>query len=101
MLWNVKGLDRSVEDLLGGLLTYFVSTMLYMQGMLRGENTRLPQLSPSSDPGVNAICKLSLLLFLSFAPIGFSPGTLVLPSLQKLAFSNSNSARNDRRRIIM
>ena len=32
MLWNVKGLDPSVEDLLGGLLTYFASTMLNMQG---------------------------------------------------------------------
>ena len=26
----------------GGLLAYFVSTMLYMQEMVSGENTRLP-----------------------------------------------------------
>ena len=26
----------------GRLLAYFVSTMLYMQGMVSGENTRLP-----------------------------------------------------------
>ena len=33
-----------------------------------------------SNPGLNAICGLSLLLVLSFAPRGFSPGTLVFPS---------------------
>ena len=42
MLRDIKGLDQSIEDLLGGLLAYFVSTMLYMQGMVGGENTRLP-----------------------------------------------------------
>ena len=31
------------------------------------------------NPGVSAICGLSLLLALSFAPRGFSPGTLVFP----------------------
>ena len=31
-----------------------------------------------------------LLLVLSFAPRGFSPGTPVIPSLQKPAFPNSN-----------
>ena len=32
------------------------------------------------NPGVDAICGLSLLLVLSLAPRGFSPGTLVFPS---------------------
>ena len=45
---------------------------------------------PGSNPGVNAICGLSLLLVLSFAPSGFSPGTLAFPSPQKATFSNSN-----------
>ena len=38
----------------------------------------------------NAICGLSLLLVLSFAPRGFSPGTPVFPSPQKPTLPNSN-----------
>ena len=36
----------------------------------------------------------SLLLVLSFAPRGFSPGTPVVPSPQKPILPNSNSTRN-------
>ena len=39
-----------------------------------------------SNTGVDAICGLSLLLVLSFAPRGFSPGTPVFPSPQKPTF---------------
>ena len=52
------------------------------------------QSGPGSNPGVNAICGLSLLLVLSFAPRGFYPGTPVFPSPQKPTFPNSNSTRN-------
>ena len=52
------------------------------------------QYGPGSNLGVNAICGLSLLLVLSLAPRGFSPGTLVFLSLQKLTFPNSNSTKN-------
>ena len=52
------------------------------------------QRGPGSNPGVDAIYGLSLLLILSFAPRGFSPGTLVFPSPQKPTFPNSNSTRN-------
>ena len=52
------------------------------------------QCGPGSNPGVDAICGLSLLLVLSLAPRGFSPGTPVFPSLQKPTFPNSNSTRN-------
>ena len=52
------------------------------------------QCSPGSNPGVDAICGLSLLLVLSFAPRGFSPGTPVFHSPQKPTFSNYNSTRN-------
>ena len=38
------------------------------------------QSGPGSNPGVDAICGLSLLLVLSLAPRGFSPGTPVFPS---------------------
>ena len=38
--------------------------------------------------------ELSLLLVLSFAARGFSPGTPVFPSPQKPTFTNSNSTRN-------
>ena len=46
------------------------------------------------NPGVGAICGLSLLLVLSFAPRGFSPGTPVFPSTLKPTFLSSNSTRN-------
>ena len=38
------------------------------------------QCGPGSNPGVDAICGLSLLLVLSLALRGFSPGTPVFPS---------------------
>ena len=38
------------------------------------------QCGPGSNPGVDAICGLSLLLVLFFAPRGFSPGTPLFPS---------------------
>ena len=37
------------------------------------------QCGPGSNPGVEAICGLSLLLVLYLAPRGFSPGTPVFP----------------------
>ena len=46
----------------------------------------VPGLIP--EPGVT--CGLSLLLVLSLAPRGFSPGTPVFPTPQKPTFSNSN-----------
>ena len=49
---------------------------------------------PGSNTGVDAICGLSLLLVLSLAPRGFSPGTLVFRSPQKPTIENSNSSRN-------
>ena len=52
------------------------------------------QSGSGSNPGVDVICELSLLLVLSFAPRGFSPGTPVFPSPQKPTFPNSNSIRN-------
>ena len=52
------------------------------------------QCGPVSNPGVDAICGLSLLLVLSFAPRLFSASTPVFSSPQKPAFPNSNSTRN-------
>ena len=49
------------------------------------------QCGAGSNPSVDAICGLSLLLVLSLAPRGFSPGTPVFPSPQKPTFPNSNS----------
>ena len=61
------------------------------------------QCGPGLNPGVDAICGLSLSLVLSRAPRGFSPGTRVFPSPQKPTFPNSNSTRNhaDRRRTTL
>ena len=52
------------------------------------------QCGQGSNPSIDAICGLSLLLVLSFAPEGFSPSTPVFPSPQKPAFPNFNSTRN-------
>ena len=49
------------------------------------------QCDSGSDPSVDAICGLSLLLALSLALRGFSP---VFPSPQKPTFPNSNLTRN-------
>ena len=51
-------------------------------------------LFPLTNPGVDTICGLSLLLVLSLALRGFSPGTPVFPSPQKPTFPNSNLTRN-------
>ena len=55
-------------------------------------------------PGFNSrrrryLCGLSLLLVLSLAPRGFSPGTPVFPSPQKPTLPNSNSIWNARTRL--
>ena len=57
------------------------------------------QTGPGSNPGVNAICGLSLLLVLSLAPRGFSSGAPVFPSPQKPTLPNSNSIWNARTRL--
>ena len=49
------------------------------------------QCVPGSIPEPGIICGLSLLLVLFLALRGFSPGTPVFPSPQKLTFPNSNS----------
>ena len=52
------------------------------------------QCGPGSNPGVDAIRWLSLLVVLSLSLRDFSPGTSVFPSPQKPTFPNSNSTRN-------
>ena len=51
------------------------------------------------NPGIDAIHGLSLLLVVSLAPRGFSPGSPVLPSPQKPTLPNSNSIWNARTRL--
>ena len=58
------------------------------------------QCGPGSNPGVDAICGLSLLLVLSLAPRGFSPGTPEFPSPQKPTLPNSNSIWNTWKHLI-
>ena len=70
-------------------------------GRGRGSAARMAQdqCGPGSNPAVDAICGLSLLLVLSLAPRGFSPGTPVFPSPQKPTLQNSNSIWNARARF--
>ena len=64
------------------------------KGWWSGESRHLPPICGlGSNSGINVIFGLSLLLVLSFAPRGFSPGTPVFPSPQKPEFPNSNSTR--------
>ena len=56
------------------------------KGWHSGESAHLPPRCQGSNPGVDAICGLSLLLVLSFAPRGFSAGTPVFPSPQNQHF---------------
>ena len=49
---------------------------------------------PSSNPGVDAICDLSLLSVHFLAPRDFPPGTSGFPSPQKPIFPNSNLTWN-------
>ena len=67
---------------LGKALTFSLLKKLNLgeQGWHSGESTRLPPCGPGLNPGVDAICGLSLLLVLSLALRGFSPGTPVFLS---------------------
>ena len=49
------------------------------------------QCGTGSNPGFYAICGLSMLLVLSFAPSGSFPGAPVFASPRKPSFPNSNS----------
>ena len=53
------------------------------QGWGNGVSTGLPTMWSGSNPSIDAICGLRLLLGFSIAPSGVSPGTPVFPSPQK------------------
>ena len=57
------------------------------------------QCDPGSNPDVDAICELNLLLVLSLDSRDFFPGTLVFPSPSKPTLPNSNSICNARKRF--
>ena len=81
------------------LLLFFNSTLSRMeQGCRSGESLPTPLLPMWSGlkPRDDAIFRLSLLLVLSFALRGFSPGTPVFLSPQKSIFLNSNLTKNGR-----
>ena len=63
------------------------------KGWRSGESARLSSMWPGFKSGVDAICQLSLLSILSFAPRGFSLSTPVFHSPQKPTLANSSSTR--------
>ena len=80
-----------------------VTFSLSLVSLLQGNGTRddavvralAPhQCGPGPNPGIKTMCGLTLVIVLSFAPKGFSPGTPVFPSPQKPTFPNSNHTRN-------
>ena len=77
---------------------YFTRTV-FAQGGAVVRALASHQCGPGSTTGVDAICRLSLLLVLSLAPRGFSPGSPVFPSPQKPTLPNSNSIWNARTRL--
>ena len=62
-----------------------VQAVLGEQGWRSGRALAFHQCGPGSIPGLGVISGLSLLVLYS-APRGFSPGTPVFPSPQKLTF---------------
>ena len=98
-IWGFK--EALVPPLLPRI-RYF--TGQYITFILKNNNWQWWEHSPpttgqcgrGSNPGVDAICGLSLLLVLSLNLRGFSPGTPVFPSPQKPTLSKSSSIWNAR-----
>ena len=72
----IRGMEQAGGVVIIDLEIWIIEEYMYLreQGW-SSESTRLPPMWP-----VYAICGLSLLLVLSLALRGFSPGTLVFPS---------------------
>ena len=80
------GLQFPLDNTDNTYLKVFTSTHILVIDTIHGAVVRAlasHQCGPGSNPGVDAICGLSLLLVLSLAPRGFSPGATVFPSPQK------------------
>ena len=94
--WLADWLCWSIVRLFDWLIDWLID-WLSSQGSKGGAVVRAlasHQCGPGSNPGVDAICGLSLLLVLSLVSRGFSPGTPVFPSPQKPTFPNSNLIGN-------
>ena len=105
---NVSGIATGDAPISYWSICFFVSNISpsSLKWRLKGSNggtvVRIP---PStivarvrSNLRGDAICGMRLLLVLSLAQGGFSPGTPVFPSPEKTGFSNSSSTRNGRRK---
>ena len=77
-------------------LTEWPSLNWESKGWRGGESIRLPPLNVSyvQISGMDTIYRLSVLLVLSLAPTGVSPGAPVFPFLKIHFFAISNSTRN-------
>ena len=71
--------DQSISSLVLSLLILLTYTLDSARDGAAVRALASHQCGPGSNPGVDAMCGLRLLLVLSFAPWGFSPGTPVFP----------------------
>ena len=97
--WWILHLKLEAQTLIKNRNSWLHFPVLFLflggQGWRSGESSRLPTMWPGfKSRRQRHMCVLSLLLLLSFAPRGFSPGTPAFPCpSQKPTFSNSNSTR--------
>ena len=108
MLWNNYATEAAVLVHKQWVVTFYLR-LYFLRHVLMGSKggtvVRAEHLPPTnvawgSNPGINAICGLTLLLVLSFAPRGFSPDTPVFPSL-KTNISKFFDQESGRRRTTM
>ena len=94
LVWISKALASRIEEEAMSLSVFYYNCIC--AGWRSGESARLTPMWPGFNSRRR---RLSLLLVLSFAPRGFSPGPPVFPSPQKPTLSNSNSIWNARTRL--
>ena len=93
--------DQNISSLVISLLNLLIYTLDSARDGAVVRALAYHQCGPGSNPGVDAICGLRLLLVLYFASRGFSPDTPVFPSKTTFPNSNSTTEESGRRRTTL